>query len=103
MTLRGALVIAILVELLTLLVGWYLRIRGITGLAKWGVMLTSLAIQTFIFMRYFRAAQAERRPMPRDAMLALLVVASIAITPLGGFQEKGDVIRLLGWVAYISL
>jgi membrane protease YdiL (CAAX protease family) len=91
MSARGALAIAILVECFVALAGWYLRIRGYRGFPVLvGLHLPAAAFYLWVFMRYFRDPPSRHRPMPRDAWLALIIVASIAVVPLGGFVEKGD-------------
>jgi membrane protease YdiL (CAAX protease family) len=89
MTLRGALVIAVLVELLSYLVGWMLRIRGISGVpVKLAYLLPAIAVNAWLFLRFFRFPPGERRGMPRDPMLWLIIAIAIAVVPFWGFEEK---------------
>ena len=103
MTIRGAFVIAVLAELLAILAAWLLRIRGITGLPLLPMVLALLAFHGWVYARFFKSPLSDRRPMPRDAMLAMLAVASIIIVPLGGFQEKGGLDRLVRFLAFVSV
>jgi membrane protease YdiL (CAAX protease family) len=105
MTYRGALVIAILVELLTYLVAWMLRIRGISTVpVKLAYLLPSIAIQAWLFLRFFRSPRGERNPMLRDPILWLIIVLMTAVGPLAGFEEKpGNWEGKLIFIGFVSL
>src|SRR5690349_4344316 len=103
MTRQGAFVAAVLVEVLALLAGWYLRIRGMKGFQVIGIVIPLLAFHSWVYWRFFRAPPEQRRPLPRDPVLLVLALATIFITPLGGFLETGDVPRLIRFAAFVSL
>lgn len=82
------LAIAILVEATLCTAGWMLRIRGELGAAViLGLLAPAIAVLGWIFVKHFRDPEDRRRAMPRDPWLALIVVASIAVVPLGGFTD----------------
>lgn len=101
---EGALVVAILIDLVVTLMGWYLRIRGIKGpLVIVGLFGPAIAVWLVLYLRFFRYPRQERRPLPRDPLLAIITVAFLLIEPLGGFEEKGDWARKLSFAFFVAI